>query len=98
MRADRMGGADGSDRLVRDVEGGLGGAAQQPVRQMLMEDNGAGARTLAETVVRARCRAYGSRPTRVCLAEDGRGPGPITGGPAEPGWSILLHEEPGEPI
>jgi hypothetical protein len=34
-----MGGADGSDRLVRDVEGGLGGAVQQPVSSVAGVDN-----------------------------------------------------------
>ena len=31
VRADRLGGAGGGERRVRDVEGGLGGMAQQPV-------------------------------------------------------------------
>jgi hypothetical protein len=61
-----------------------------PVRQMLMEDSGAGARTLAETVVRARCRVCGARPSEIFLVADGRGP-VVSGGPA--GWSILLHDE-----
>jgi len=30
VRADGLGGTGGGDRRVRDVEGGLGGAAQQP--------------------------------------------------------------------
>jgi hypothetical protein len=72
-----------------------GHTAHYPVRQMLIDDSGAGARTLAETVVRARCRDCGGRPTTIHLTEDGRGPGPIIGGPVEPGWSILLHGEPG---
>ena len=32
MRADGLGGAGGGERRVRDVEGGLGGVAQQPGR------------------------------------------------------------------
>jgi hypothetical protein len=38
------------------VTGACGHRAHYPVRQMLMEDSGTGARTLAETVVRARCQ------------------------------------------
>ncbi len=64
-----------------------------PVRLILTEDSGSGARTLAETVVRTRCEGCGSRPARIHLAEDGRGSGPIIGGPQVPGWSILLHAE-----
>jgi hypothetical protein len=39
MRADRMGGADGIDRLVRDVECGLSSAAQQPVSSVAGVNN-----------------------------------------------------------
>jgi hypothetical protein len=56
--------------------------------RMLIEDSGAGARTLAKTVVKAHCQCV-RRP-----AGEGRPGGKwawVGGGLA--GWSIVLHEE-----
>lgn len=71
---------------------GCGRAVNQPVRQMLSLDSGAGARSLAETVVRLRCGECGRRPAEIYLAEDGRGPRTAGGAPA--GWVLLLHADP----
>lgn len=50
----------------------------------------AATQTLADVVVRVRCKACRGRPRAVYLAEDARGPGPLSGG-VEPGWSVLLQ-------
>ena len=50
----------------------------------------AGARTLAETVIRTRCAGCGEPPAKIYLAADGCGPD-VVGGAS--GWTILLHAE-----
>jgi hypothetical protein len=67
-----------------------GHIANDPIRLMLQADSGAGARTLAETVVRTRCKGCGERPAQVYLTADGCGVN-VTGG--SQGWAILLHAE-----
>ena len=49
-------------------------------------------RTLAETVVRTRCKGCGERPARVYLTADGCGVN-VSGG--SQGWVILLHNDTG---
>ena len=67
-----------------------GHIANNPIRLMMRNDSGAGARTLAETVVRTRCQGCGERPSRLYLAADGCGTD-VVGGAS--GWTILLHAE-----
>ena len=67
-----------------------GHVANNPVRLMMREDSGVGARTLAETVVRTRCAGCGEPPAKIYLAADGCGPD-VVGGASE--WTILLHAE-----
>jgi hypothetical protein len=72
---------------------GCGAVEAHPVRLAVRERPEAAGSTLADAVVRLRCRACGSRPATVHLCENGHGPGPIVGRP-EPGWSLLLHGDP----
>jgi hypothetical protein len=69
-----------------------GHIANNPIRLMMQDDSGGGARTLAETVVRTRCAACGERPVKIYLTTENCGPN-VTGGAT--GCSILLHPEPG---
>ena len=72
------------------VRCGCGASQGIPVRFMLQEQPSASTQTLADVVVRVRCKACRGRPRAVYLAEDARGPGPLSGS-VEPGWSVLLH-------
>ncbi len=67
---------------------------QHPVYLTLIERPAAARWTLADLVVRMRCRQCRGREVVVLLTEDHRGAAeerqPNTGG-AEPGWSLLLH-------
>jgi hypothetical protein len=65
-----------------------GHIANNPIRLMMQEDSGAGARTLAETVISTRCKGCSERPAWVYLTADGCGVD-VTGG--SQGWVILLH-------
>jgi hypothetical protein len=54
----------------------------------MQEDSGAGARTLADTVVQARCDKCGEPPTKIYLAAS-RNELNVRG--RSQGWVILLH-------
>ena len=72
------------------VQCSCGASHGMPVRLMLQEQPATATQTLADVVVRVRCHACSGRPRAVYLAEDARGPGPLSGTVA-PGWSVLLH-------
>lgn len=56
---------------------------------MLMEDDTAKQRSLADTVVLLRCDQCRARPCTVFLTQNGLPPD-VTGD-VQPGWRILLH-------
>lgn len=61
-----------------------------PVSLAMGENPGGERWTLADLVVRVRCRACRGKALTIHLTEDHRAPGPQVGGP-NPGWELLLH-------
>lgn len=61
-----------------------------PIQLAMQENRGAERWSLADLVVRVRCKACSGKVLAIHLTEDHRAPGPRIGG-ASPGWELLLH-------